>query len=223
MISPVLANIYLHEVLDAWFYREVRPRMRGRATLARYADDFVIVFSDERDARAVMDVLPKRFGKYGLTLHPDKTRLVPFRRPPKGTRTEDPGPGTFDLLGFTHYWDISRKGNWVVKRKTARDRFTRSVRRVREWCRLHRHRPIHEQWVALKQKLRGHFNYFGIVGNSRAIERFRFEVIGAWWKWLNRRSNRARVTWEKMHTLLERYPLPRPRIAHPLGPRVANP
>ena len=134
MISPLLANVYLHEVLDAWFERTVKPRLQGRAFLIRYADDAVMVFAREDDARRVLDVLPKRFAKYGLTLHPEKTRLVAFR-PPRGRAAlavaVRPGRGTFDLLGFTHFWGRSRKGNWVVRRKTARDRFSRALRAIR--------------------------------------------------------------------------------------------
>ena len=172
VISPILANVFLHYVLDAWFAREVQPRLKGRVFLIRYADDFVIGFTREDDARRVMEMLPKRFGKYGLTIHPDKTRLVLFRRPsyassPKGGPQGD-RPGTFDLLGFTHYWSRSRKGNWVVKRKTSASRFTRAVRTIAQWCRLHRHRPIAEQYGILSQKLRGHFAYYGITGNSVA-------------------------------------------------------
>jgi RNA-directed DNA polymerase len=127
VISPILSNVYLHYVLDEWFESEVKPRLKGRAHLIRYADDFVIGFTDEKDARRVMAVLPKRFGRYGLALHPDKTRLVPFRQPSAqadGPPSSAGGgaaerPGTFDLLGFTHYWARGRKGNWVVKRQTA--------------------------------------------------------------------------------------------------------
>jgi RNA-directed DNA polymerase len=141
VISPLLANIYLHEVLDEWFVRDVQPRLSSRAVLVRYADDFVFVFAQKEDAEQVLDVLPKRFGKYGLTLHPDKTRLVPFHRPDR-VDGSDGGSGTFDLLGFTHHWGLSRKGKWVVKRRTAKDRFSRTLRRIAEWCRRHRHDDV---------------------------------------------------------------------------------
>jgi group II intron reverse transcriptase/maturase len=177
VISPVLSNIFLHYVLDDWFEREVRPRMRGRAFLIRYADDLVIGFTEEGDARRVLAVLPQRFGKYGLTLHPDKTRLVPFREPPpaahgKGTGSATP-PGTFPLLGFTHYWGRSRRGTWVVKRKTASSRLSRAMRSIAPWCRLNRHRPIGEPQHTLGQKLRGHFAYYGITGNRHSLAWFR--------------------------------------------------
>jgi len=220
VISPLLANVYLHEVLDAWFEREVRPRLKGRALLLRYADDAVLLFSCEADARRVMDVLPKRFGKYGLTLHPEKTRLVEFRRPdqrpPKG---DDDGPGTFDLLGFTHHWGLSRKGRWVVKQRTARGRLSRALVRVGEWCRRNRHLPIAEQQHGLAQKLRGHYGYFGITGNCSSLQHFLYAVTCTWRKWLNRRSQKAKMTWERMRRLLQRYPLPMPRIVRTLVPR----
>jgi RNA-directed DNA polymerase len=186
VISPLAANIYLHYVLDVWFAEVVQPRLKGRAFLVRYADDFVMGFTREEDARRVLDVLPKRFGKYGLSIHPDKTRLVPFQRPPlraspQGSVPKSP-PGTFDLLGFTHYWARSRKGNWVVKRKTSPSRFTRAVRTIAQWCRLNRHCPIAEQHRTLNQKLRGHYAYYGITGNYNALQRFREEVRRLWWK-----------------------------------------
>jgi RNA-directed DNA polymerase len=216
VISPLLANVYLHDVLDVWFEREVRPRLKGRATLLRYADDFVVLFAREEDARRVMDVLPKRFAKYGLTLHPEKTRLVEFRRPPRRP-PQDGGrgrPGTFDLLGFTHFWAKSLKGNWVVKRKTASDRFNRAVKRIWEWCKLHRHDPLKDQQRALSAKLRGHYGYFGITANARALHRIYECARRAWRKWLGRRSCRGRISWEDMERLEKRYPLPRPRIVH---------
>lgn len=211
VISPLLANIYLHEVLDTWFTRDVQPRLRGKATLVRYADDFVIVFASEEDARRVMDVLPKRFGKYGLTLHPEKTRLLNFRRP---TDDNPPRGRSFDLLGFTHYWDRSRKGNWVVKRKTAASRFARSLRKVAQWCKRHRHRPVAEQHALLSRVVRGHYGYFGITGNARALFRYVHAVERAWHKWLGRRSNRANRRWDHFFKLLGRYPLPQPRVVH---------
>lgn len=223
VISPLLANVYLHEVLDRWFELDVKPRLKGRAQLVRYADDFVIVFGLEADARHVMDVLPKRFGKYGLTLHPDKTRLVQFTRPRRdGNGEGEDGPGSFDLLGFNHHWARSRKGNWVVQRTTMRSRFTRALAAVRSWCRAHRHLPIVEQCKALGQKLHGHFGYYGITGNSEALARFAYEVKRIWHKWLARRSQRG-MDWNRFNLLLARYPLPPPRVVHSmLAPNAAR-
>jgi len=227
VVSPVLSNVFLHYVLDEWFAQDVQPRLAGRAFLIRYADDAVIGFSNERDARRVLDVLPKRFGRYGLRLHPEKTQLIRFQRPPRQSDQKRPppdrAPGTFDLLGFTHYWGLSRKGNWVVKRKTARSRFTRSVRSVTRWCRLNRHRPVAEQHETLCQKLRGHFGYYGITGNSPSLTRFRFEVTRAWRKWLARRRRADRFPWFRFERLLDRYPLPPVRVVHSVYRCVANP
>jgi group II intron reverse transcriptase/maturase len=224
VISPLLANIYLHEVLDVWWEREVRPRLRGRAALIRYADDFVMVFETEADARRVAEVLPKRFEKYGLRLHPEKTRLLRFEKP---GRFPDPpeggsGDGSFDLLGFTHYWGKSRKSSWIVKRRTARDRFSRTLKRISEWCRDHRHLPLREQQVALSRKLQGHDAYYGITGNARALAALRQWVPRIWRKWLNRRSWKAAMGWERMKRVLGTFPLPPARVVHSIY-RAANP
>jgi RNA-directed DNA polymerase len=213
-ISPILANAYLHEVLDTWFERTVKPRLKGRASLVRYADDAVLVFEHEGDARRVLDVLPKRFGKYGLTLHPEKTRLVPFQglRPGAPAGPRDDRPGTFDFLGFTHYWGRTLKGNWAVKRKTASDRLGRSLKSLVQWCREHRHLPVKEQWQALTAKLRGHFAYYGIPGNFASLGRFRYHARQAWHKWLSRRSDKAWIPWEHFGDLERHYPLPPARL-----------
>jgi RNA-directed DNA polymerase len=218
VVSPLLANIYLHYVLDTWFEQEVLPRLQGEAHLIRFADDFVILFTHEVDARRVMEVLPKRFGKYGLTVHPEKTRLVPFHRPSTkaGDAKDDPnqGPGTFDLLGFTHYWGKTRRGGWAVKRKTMSKRLSRAVRSIAQWCRIYRHLPIREQHRKLSQKVRGHYAYYGITANLRALANFLDAVQRVWRKWLDRRNSRREMVWERFAKLLERYPLPRPRIVH---------
>jgi len=220
VISPLLANVFLHEVLDAWFEEVVRPRMRGQVRLVRYADDAVFVFARKDDAERVMAVLPKRFEKYGLTLHPQKTRTVEFVRPDYRSRRAGSGaakrPDTFDFLGFTHYWGRSRKGKSIVRRKTAKDRFRRSLKRVAEWCREHRHDDLRVQQKALSQKLRGHYGYFGIVGNYSAMKRFLQEVQLAWCKWIQRRSNRGRKDWDVLNVLLKCYALPQPRSISPV-------
>ena len=216
VISPLLANIYLHEVLDEWFVHAVKPRLKGRAALVRYADDFVMVFARQDDARRVFDVLPKRFGKYGLTLHPHKTRLVSFHRPDRKDG-DGKGPGTFDLLGFTFHWGLSHKGNWVVKRRTAKDRLSRALRRIRDWCRKHRHADVETQHHALSCKTSGHYAYYGVTSNGHALARFHQEVKAIWKKWLSRRSQRAFKDWSAMYRLMERFPLPEPRIVHRYG------
>jgi group II intron reverse transcriptase/maturase len=214
VISPLLSNIYLHEVLDVWFETAVKPRLAGAAFLIRYVDDFGVVFQLESDARRVLEVLPKRFGRYGLHLHPDKTRLVRFEPPRSETELRQEEPRSFDLLGFTHYWERSRWGRWVVKRKTASNRFTRSLRRIDLWCRGHRHTPVRWQHAKLTRKLRGHDEYYGITGNSKALSSLRHWVKRIWRKWLSRRSRTSKVNWVRFNLLLERYPLPDPRICH---------
>ena len=184
-------------------------------------------FSHEVDARRVMDVLPKRFEKYGLTLHPEKTRLVPFERPTDrperpGTQKRTPAE-TFDLLGFTHFWGRSRKGRWVVKRKTSKSRLSRRLQALAEWLRKERHRPLAEQHRTLSQKLRGHFAYYGITGNADALQRFRREAIGLWRKWLSRRHRGKEISWDQMYRLLERYVLPPAIVVHSVYRHAANP
>lgn len=224
VISPLLANVYLHYVLDEWFEQEVKPRMAGQVFLVRYADDFVIGFSHESDARRVMEVLPKRFEKYGLTIHPDKTRLVPFMRPSQrpGEEARGPQPGTFDLLGFTHFWGRSRRGGWAIQRQTASNRFSRVVKTIAQWCRGHRHLPVAEQHTKLRQKLQGHDGYYGITGNYRMLQRLRQEVKRVWMKWLARRRA-GPCSWDSLSYLWQRYPLPPARVVHSIYRVAANP
>ncbi len=219
VISPLLANVFLHEVLDVWFEQQVKPLMRGEAKLIRYADDAVILFRHEDDAKRVMDVLSKRFEKYGLTLHPEKTRLLPFKRPDrmKPPRDEDDppaGPLSFDFLGFTIHWGKHPFGKWKVRERTAKDRFRSSLKRISEWCRRNRHMPLEIQQKALTAKLRGHYGYFGRSGNVHQLRDFLFVTVRAWWRGLRRRSQRG-LTWEAMNLLLQRYPLPQPRLSSP--------
>ena len=206
VISPLLANIYLHYVLDEWFEKDVKPRLQGRAFQVRFADDAVLAFNTEADACKVLEVLPKRFARYGLTLHPTKTRLVRFR-PRPGQRAE-----TFDFLGFTHYWGKSRRGRLIIKRKTAKDRFRRGLKRIALWCRWSRHLPIREQHRLLRRKVQGHYAYYGIRGNIRALQLFLYRVRLVWVKWLRRRSQRAYFSWAKADQLFQLLPLPAARI-----------
>jgi hypothetical protein len=215
------------QVLDTWFEQDIKPRLQGRGFLVRFADDGVFAFETERDARRVLAVLPKRFEKYGLRLHPEKTRLVPFRRPPKYPSSGDDGgvtkPASFNFLGFTHYWGRSLNGNWVVRRKTEKSRFGRARKAIADWCKANRHRPIKEQHEMLTKKLRGHDAYYGITGNGRALSVLRCWVERDWLKWLRTRSGAAPRNWEWMQRILEVFPLPPPRIVHSAVPRVANP
>lgn len=212
VISPLLANVYLHEVLDTWFETQAKPRLRGRAELIRYADDFVILCEHEEDAHRLLAVLAKRFERFGLRLHPAKTRVVRFERPRKRP-VDEPRPETFDLLGFTHYWGKSKRGTWVVRRRTMKARFNRAAKAIRTWCRDHRHVALSVQRDVLSAKLRGHYGYHGITGNFEAIARFHQVALWAWFKWLGRRNNRG-LTWPVFMAITTRYPLSRPRIVH---------
>lgn len=227
VISPILSNIYLHAVLDVWFENEVKPILRGQAFAVRFADDFVLVFSRQEDAQRVHALLEERFRQHGLTIHPEKTRLLRFQRPMwrsegKGHYADGQCPATFDFLGFTFHWGRSRKGKWVIRQRTAKDRFSRALVALDDWCRRARHRPVVEQHKALVQKLRGHYQYYGVTGNWRRLANFRYQVMGIWRKWLNRRSQRGGMTWERFYRLERRLPLPHPHIAHSAYRRAAN-
>jgi group II intron reverse transcriptase/maturase len=220
VISPLLANVYLHYVLDEWFEEQVKPVLAGQAKLIRFADDFVLAFTHRRDAERVFAVLEKRFAKYGLTIHPEKTRLVRFQRPIREEESSDDDrgkPETFDLLGFTWYWGRMRTGGWTVKTQTASSRVRRTITRIDDWCRRHRHDPISEQQATLSRKLRGHYNYYARPGNYYALSRVYRGVRRAWQKWLSRRSWKAHLRWDRFERLLARHPLPLPRI--PVQPR----
>jgi RNA-directed DNA polymerase len=211
VLSALLGNVYLHDVLDLWFATEVKPRLQGKATLIRYGDDFIIGFEREDDARRVVAVLDKRMERFGLTLHPDKTRLLPFWRPPK-SQQRGKGPATFDFVGFTFYWARSRKGHWWMACKTRRASLRRAKMSIYDWCRRHRHWSMKAQHAALQRRLRGHFNYFGVSGNYNSMMRLVEATKRARYKWLRRRSQRTRLNWERFTNMLRWWPLPRPRI-----------
>jgi group II intron reverse transcriptase/maturase len=213
VISPMLSNIFLHHVLDEWFVRDVQPRMKGRCVLLRFADDFVIGCEREADAQRIMSVLPKRFARYRLTIHPEKTKLISFRKPAR-RETTDTGNDTFEFLGFTHYWAKARLGDGVLKRKTAQKRVRRAKKTLWQWWRGNRHRPLKEQYEQLGQKLQGHYQYYSIRGNYRALESVFEFVRTAWRYWLSRRSRESYIRWDKFERLLAVFPLPRPRIIH---------
>ena len=209
-LSPLLGNVYLHHVLDVWFEREVQPQLRGRSTLVRYADDFVLRFEHADDAQRVWGVLEARFKRFGLALHPKKTRSFPFQAPRDGGGS---GGATFDFLGFTLHWQRARKpGTWRVACRTRGARLRRAIKAATEWCRRHRHDPVKEQHLALTRKLNGHYSYFGVNGNFDSLKRVHFAVERAWQKWLNRRSQRARMNWKRFRQLLKANPLPAPEI-----------
>jgi RNA-directed DNA polymerase len=214
VISPLLSNIYLHHVLDGWFEDEVRPRLHGKASLVRYADDFVMTFETHHDAKRVLEVLGKRLERYGLTLHPDKTRFIDFR--PQRQDGTQPGckEPPFDFLGFTHTWVKSRKGKDVVRQTTAKNRLARALIAINDWCRDNRHRLLRWQHDRLCAKLIGHMAYYGRTGNIRQVNRYRQQVIKLWRKWLERRTRGKRLTWARFNAFLARYPLPRAMIVH---------
>jgi len=215
-ISPLLANIYLHHILDEWFEEEVKPRLRGEAHEIRYADDAILCFQYREDAEKVLVVLPKRFAKFGLTLHPEKTRLIAFGRFAQGEAKKrgKKKPDTFDFLGFTHICARSRQGKFTVHGKTIDKRLRRGLKSIAEWCKQHRHDPVSEQQKTLNAKLRGHYQYYGRRTNHASLHRFYREVCGIWRKWLNRRTRGNPLTWEKFYEVLRQNPIPTPRIMH---------
>lgn len=212
VISPLLSNVYLHTVLDEWIEKEIAPLLKGRMKLVRFADDFVIVFENKEDALRVQKVLPKRFAKYGLEIHPEKTRLVDFRHPWKS----EGKPETFDFLGFTHYWGKTQKGGWSVRKKTSSKKMRKCLKAVHQWCKKNRHRKLAWQYDKLKDKLRGHYVYYGVTGNYEAISIFRHHAVSIWRYWLNRRSRkRDGMKWKRFKQLVKnKYRIPTPRIYH---------
>ena len=215
VISPFLANVYLHHVLDRWFEDEVKPRLKGKAFVVRYVDDAVICFQNAEDAQNVLKVLDKRFSKYGLKLHPDKTRLVEFGRKAliQAERSETQ-PATFDFLGYTHIAARSRRGKFMVKVKTMKKRLKRGLTAMEAWCKEHRHEPVKEQQATLNTKLRGHYQYYGRASNYQSLWKFYCMVRKTWQKWLNRRTRGTTLSREKYQVLLQRHPLLEPKITH---------
>ena len=209
VISPLLSNIYLHYALDEWFIQAIQPRLKGKSGLIRFADDFLLLFDNKRDAERVMKVLAKRLGKYGLTLHPEKTKLVEVNSRDKGT------PRTFDFLGFTHYMGKSRKGKWILKRKTSKKKLKASLQRANQWMKTNRGKPVDQFIHELNRKLQGHYGYYGITFNARGITHYYHQIRRILHKWLNRRGGKSKWCWERYTgQLLEQHPLNQPRIVH---------
>lgn len=219
IINPLLANVYLHAVLDEWFEKEVKPRLKGKAFEVRYADDAALFFEYREDAEKVLEALealPKRFAKFGLTLHPQKTRLIEFGRQAYWkARRAGAKPATFDLLGFTHLATLSRRGKFTVYVKTMNRRLRRSLNAISEWCQTHRHDDVELQWKSLNAKLRGHYGYYGRSTNFRSLVQFYRGVRRLWRKWLNRRTRGKTLAWDEFQELLDRFPLLNPRITRP--------
>lgn len=214
-ISPLLANIYLHHALDVWFEEVVKPRLKGEAYEIRFADDAILCFQYREDAEQVMRVLPQRFEKYGLTLHPEKTRLIEFGRDAaRNAKKQGKRPETFDFLGFTHLCARSRKGKFTVHVRTIAKRLRRGLKAIADWCKQHRHEPVSEQRNALNAKLRGHYQYYGRPSNYCCIMQFYRRVRRIWREWLSRRTRGRPLTWERYSALLRQHPLLLPRITH---------
>ena len=214
VISPILSNIFLHHVLDVWFEGEVKPRLKGTATLVRFADDFVMTFETYQDAKRIMDVLGKRLERFGLALHPDKTHFIDFRPQRHGGTPPDCETKSFDFLGFAHTWGKSRKDKNVVRQTTAKSRFARSLTAVTDWCRTNRHRPPLEQRAWLSAALNGHYAYYGVTGNIRRLQEYLHQVERIWHKWLTRRTRGWTFRWDHFRAFLARHPLPAARIVH---------
>ena len=209
-ISPMIANVFLHHVLDDWFEKEVKPRLKGNSFLVRFADDFVLGCESEIDGNRVMEVLPKRFERFGLTIHPDKTKKIRFKQEHRNVQKSE--NETFDFLGFTHYWAKSRKGNWVIKRKTMRKRQACAMRNLYVYCRNNKHNAIKEQYRSLCSKLHGLYNYYGIICNYRMLLVLYEHTKKCWCKWLGRRTRDGDINYDKFEKFLCYWFLPRPRI-----------
>jgi len=229
IISPLLSNIYLHEVLDKWFMEKIRPILKGRSFMVRYADDALLGFENQKEAEYVMRALTKRLSLYGLELHPEKTRLVKFDKQKKDRdnmrpRTPSSSQKVFDFLGFTHYWGKSLKGYWIVKRKTSKKKFKEKLKSMNMWCKRNRHLPLRVQYDKICRKLKGHYAYYGITGNSRSLSKYLNEVTKIWKKWLCRRSWKGyRLNWDRFNQLLDtQYSLPTIKVVHSIY-RVAKP
>jgi hypothetical protein len=212
VISPLLANIYLHEVLDKWIEDVVKPRMRGEVSLFRFADDFIVCFQYRGDAEKFYRVLPKRFEKFGLRLHPKKTRLMAFGRFAESeARRIGAKPSTFCFLGFTLISSKTWTGKYMIRVKTMPKRLARALKSVGQWCREHRHEPVWKQHEHLSAVLRGHYNYYGQRTNSKSIGNFHWNVEQIWKKWLGRRGDRH-FWWDHFEGIRRRYPLPLPHL-----------
>jgi RNA-directed DNA polymerase len=231
IISPMLSNIYLHEALDKWFAAVAQPRLRGRSLIVRFADDVILGFENRIEAEKVLLALNRRFERYGLELHPEKTRLLYFGKPGKSNdsssdsgndkdsdkdgNTKEPGQRSFDFLGFTHYWGKSLKGKWVVKRKTASKKLREKLKKMNEWCKKYRHYPVEYQYERLCQKLKGHYAYYGITGNMRGMQQYLDRVKRIWKKWLCRRSWKNKLNWDEFNIFLKQQcPLPPAKVVH---------
>jgi hypothetical protein len=217
-LSPTLSNIFLHYVLDLWFDKRVKRQVRGACFLVRYADDFVCLIQYQEDARHVAVELRERFTQFDLQLHPEKTRVISFgRHERENAQRQNRRTHTFDFLGFTHFCDRSRRGKFIVGRRTSRKKFRQKCRELNQWLKRTRNsRPVTEWWPILAAKLRGHYQYYGVSGNMPSLQRYYCVAVRLARKWLNRRSQRRSFNWDGFKQYLTHYPLPTPRIVHDL-------
>jgi group II intron reverse transcriptase/maturase len=217
-LSPLLANVFLHYVLDLWFTRKAAPELTGEAYLVRYADDFVCLVRYATDAQAMMHALRQRFGQFGLELHPEKTRVLSFGRyEQENAKRQNRRSNTFDFLGFTHYCDTSRKGHFMVGRKSSRKKLCAKYKALATWLKAIRNAvKVKDWWPILQSKLRGHYQYYGISGNMRALKCYYWFTLRTTFKWLNRRSQCKSFNWHSFGQYVTHYPLPKPRIVHRL-------
>jgi len=217
-LSPALSNIFLHYVLDLWFEKKLKPQARGQAYLVRYADDFICMVQYADDAEHIEHALRERFAKFELELHTEKTRVISFGRYERqNAEKQGRKANTFNFLGFTHYCGTSRKGRFIVGRKTGGRKFLAKCKEMNNWLkRIRNCRKAKQWWPVLEAKLRGHYQYYGVSGNMRSLNRFYILTVRMVYKWLNRRSQRKSFNWRSFLKYLERYPLPRPKIVHNL-------
>jgi group II intron reverse transcriptase/maturase len=215
IVSPVLANVYLHYALDTWFEKEIKEKSKGYVFMIRYADDFVIGVEREEEARLILEVLRKRIKRFGLELAENKTRTVKFgKKWDKHSPDEKQRPGTFNFLGFTHYCSRNHKGNFKTGRRTEKKRYNKAVKKCREWIKQNRHCDMVIIWDRIKQMIVGHYRYYGVSENSRKIAQYKREIEILLFKWLNRRSHKKSFTWDWFYEYLKKFPLPAPRLYH---------
>lgn len=214
VVSPILANLYLHYVVDLWFEKVVKKKLQGEAYMVRYADDLVFCFQYEKEAQNFYQVLVKRLAKFNLEIAVDKTKLIPFGRfaEEQSRKIGKDKPETFDFLGFTHYCAKSRNGKFRVKRKTSKKKYRGSLLKFKEWVKKSRNMPMHDLWNKASEKLRGYYQYYGLTDNFEMISDYQYEAKRILFKWLNRRSQRKSFNWEKFELFLNKYPLPKPKI-----------
>jgi len=215
-LSPILSNIFLHYVLDLWFEKIIKPQVTGACYMVRYADDFVCMVQNQDNARHVEKALRERFAKFDLELHSEKTRTISFGRYERqNAQRQRRRANTFDFLGFTHFCGKSRRGKFIVGRRTSRKKFRSKCKEMNNWLRkIRNHKKTKEWWPILEAKLRGHYQYYSVSGNMRAISRFHSLTLRMTLKWLNRRSQRKSFSWKRFNEYLKHYPLPRPKLMH---------